>query len=217
MFIYTTLGFLFFCLCFNVYSRNYLEKQAKWYFLHVICNLLVVFITFNDLKLCLTKPIEAFNSSNFDSSGLAITTGLHLFHIVRDYKILTLIDWLHHLFSNFFMAFIGVYYYQNQVFNCGLFFMCGLPGGIDYMLLFLCKIGRIEKITEKKINVILNNWIRLPGILYTSYVMHFGYTLKLVNLHYILYYIGQIFTLLNGIYFAQRVTLNYGSYLKNTY
>ena len=43
--------------------------------------------------------------------------------------------------------------------------MNGLPGGIDYLLLILVKIGKIKSIEEKRINTYLNNYIRAPGIL----------------------------------------------------
>lgn len=192
-----------------------MEKQTIWYFLHIICNFIVVCLTYNDFKLCLINPINAFNNNEFNGSALGITTGLHIFHIIRDYKLLNMIDWLHHIISNFLMSYIGIYLYHNKVFNCGLFFMCGLPGGIDYTLLFLYKLGYVNKITEKKVNVILNNWIRLPGILYSCYLMHIGFTLNLIKSYFVLYYIAQIVTLFNAVYFAQRVTLNCGYYLKN--
>ena len=38
---------------------------------------------------------------------------------------------------------------------------------------------------------------------------------NLINISQSLYLIGQFFTLFNAIYFAQRVTLNYGSYMNN--
>ena len=40
------------------------------------------------------------------------------------------------------------------------FTQCGLPGGIDYGLLALVKFGVIEKLTEKKINRLLNLVVR---------------------------------------------------------
>ena len=69
--------------------------------------------------------------------------------------------------------------------------------------------------TEKHINVYLNNWIRLPGIIYSSAIMNYGYMNGHINISLSLYFIGQFFTVFNAIYFAQRVTLNYGSYMNN--
>ena len=46
------------------------------------------------------------------------------------------------------------------------FFVCGLPGGLDYVLLSLMKFGAIEKITEKRYNMWLQTGIRWPGVLW---------------------------------------------------
>lgn len=219
MFFEYSSGFLCFCITSNYVLKTQMnmEKTAIWYLLHFICNMMVVYLTFNDLKICFTSQSECYDNTKFDSSALALTVGLHTFHIVRDYKTLTIIDWLHHLISSWFMTFIGVYYYHIPLWNCGTFFLCGLPGGIDYLLLFLYKIKKINKMTEKHINVYLNNWIRLPGIIYCSALMNYGYMKYVIEISRPLYFIGQFFTVFNAIYFAQRVTLNYGSYITDTY
>jgi len=215
MFFQYAAGFLGFCITSNYTLKTFfnMEKITIWYLLHFICNMMVIYLTFDNIKMCFTSPNECYNTDNFDSSALALTVGLHTFHIVRDYKTLTIIDWLHHLISNWFMSFIGVYYYHMPLWNCGAFFLCGLPGGIDYLLLFLYKMKKIDKMTEKHINVYLNNWIRLPGIIYSASLMNYGYMSELINISQHLYLIGQFLTVFNAIYFAQRVTLNYGTYI----
>lgn len=216
----TLIGFLLFSIIFNYLTKPYLEKQTNWYLLHVICNVLVMITTFNDVYICFNTPLFAIkqgyfnNNYNFNSNGLGIAIGLHIFHIIRDYKTLTVIDWVHHIISNFFLGVLGLYYFHNSIFNCGLFFKCGLPGGVDYLLLFLCKIGNFKKKDEKKINVFLNNWIRSPGLLYSITLMHISYISYYIIVPTIIYYLSLFFTAFNAIYFAQRVTLNYGGYLK---
>jgi hypothetical protein len=46
--------------------------------------------------------------------------------------------------------------------NFCLFFICGVPGGIDYAMLVAVKMNMMKPIREKKINVHLNTWIRAP-------------------------------------------------------
>ena len=41
--------------------------------------------------------------------------------------------------------------------------MCGLPGGLDYVLLAGVKWGWVEKMTEKRLNMWLQTAIRWPG------------------------------------------------------
>jgi hypothetical protein len=200
--------------CLNYIFTHFLlyNKQTAWYLLHVICNMIIIIMTFDDVIYSFTDMNKAFDKTLFNTSPSGITVGLHVFHIINDYKNLTIIDWLHHLISNWFMAFVGVYYNNYPTWNCGIFFMCGLPGGIDYLLLFLVKRGKIKKITEKNINVYLNNWIRNPCIIYTCSLNHSAYIQNIIYTPSYIYYISQFFILFNAIYFTQRVTLNYGSY-----
>jgi hypothetical protein len=88
--------------------------------------------------------------------------------------------------------------------------MCGLPGGIDYLLLIMKDYNMISKITEKRINKYLNMWIRMPGILYGC-IICWIYSLPFTNYNYkyVLYFI-IISNLFNAIYFASLVTENYG-------
>ena len=51
-----------------------------------------------------------------------------------------------------------------SLFRCGCFFLSGLPGGLDYILLVLLKEGRITKIVEKKWNARINVWLRGPSM-----------------------------------------------------
>ena len=217
MFFKYAAGFLGFCLISNytLKTQMNMDNTAIWYLLHFICNMMVIYLTFNDLKICFTSQSECYDNTHFDSSALGITFGLHTVHMIRDYKTLTIIDWLHHLISNWFMSLLGVYYYHIPLWNCGAFFLCGLPGGIDYFLLFLYKMKKIDKMTEKHINVYLNNWIRLPGVIYCSALMNYGYMNGFIEISRPLYLIGQFLTVFNAIYFAQRVTLNYSSNMNN--
>lgn len=70
------------------------------------------------------------------------------------------------------------------------------------------------RLEEKKLNTFLNNWIRAPGILHAC-------SLGLINIAitcqteftYYKFFIGILLVILNyynAVYFAERVTLNYG-------
>jgi hypothetical protein len=56
--------------------------------------------------------------------------------------------------------------------NYCLFFLCGLPGGLDYYLMYLVERQRLSKLTEKYYNTALNTWIRAPGIIYGAFVSY---------------------------------------------
>jgi hypothetical protein len=134
------------------------------------------------------------------------------------------IDWIHHIV----MMYVAVYMYMFPLgapINAVIFFVNGLPGGIDYFLLTLVKHNKISPNTEKFINVYLNNWIRSPGLLISSYIslLVIGHNMDKFKIpsvipHFIPgYYIIDITLGLlipialywNAQYFNQRVLLNY--------
>jgi len=212
MFATYSLGFLIFSLTAHfplMYNVGF-DKNTIWYFLHVICNTLVIYLTYEDLYICFTDTTESYNTALFHSSALGCTFGLHLYHIIISYKTLTVVDWLHHLISNALMVLTVVYYINIPVCNCGIFFMCGLPGGIDYLLLFLTKLKKINRNTEKYYNVYLNNWLRSPGILYCALLLHLGYINRQLDASMFVIYMSIFTIVFNAIYFAERVTINYG-------
>ena len=51
------------------------------------------------------------------------------------------------------------------------FFVCGLPGAIDYGCLCLCRAGHMSVKKQKRIQTVLNLWLRCPGILFTISVL----------------------------------------------
>jgi hypothetical protein len=111
-------------------------------------------------------------------------------------------------------------FHTGRLINYSLFFTTGLPGMIDYFLLFLVKNNKIQFIVEKKINSWINLWIRCPGCtshavltilvyniynktLLTSDFERFGYTFT------------AIITLWNGIYFMNKVIVSYNNAINN--
>ena len=59
-----------------------------------------------------------------------------------------------------------------QVEPAGAIFISGLPGGVSYFLLAMQKMGICSPIVEKRITANMNAWVRLPGILMTSFLFY---------------------------------------------
>ena len=55
------------------------------------------------------------------------------------------------------------YILKSIISSFALFFLSGLPGAIDYMLLYLVKTNKINSVTEKKIYTFLSAYIIAPG------------------------------------------------------
>jgi hypothetical protein len=60
----------------------------------------------------------------------------HLSHIVCEFRTLTAVDWGHHLLSSVGSGSLNIYYTYGPLLNFALFFATGLPGGIDYFLMY---------------------------------------------------------------------------------
>jgi hypothetical protein len=52
------------------------------------------------------------------------------------------------------------------------FFMSGLPGGITYAMLTCVKNGWISSYTEKRASVYINNYVRMPGMMYGVFLAY---------------------------------------------
>eukprot|EP01130_Rhizamoeba_saxonica_P013257 TRINITY_DN5638_c0_g1_i3.p1 TRINITY_DN5638_c0_g1~~TRINITY_DN5638_c0_g1_i3.p1 ORF type:complete len:134 (+),score=15.66 TRINITY_DN5638_c0_g1_i3:114-515(+) len=99
----------------------------------------------------------------------------------------------------------------------GAFFSSGLPGGLDYLMLVLVKLGFMESIQEKKINSIIQSWIRAPGCLFHSlftwsYMMQFEQNHTFLKYDWMVYVAGGVVAstfFWNAMYFQRRVVANY--------
>ena len=85
-----------------------------------------------------------------------------------------------------------------------LFFVCGLPGMIDYGMLALA----YDRKEEKRINTYLNNYLRAPGIMFGMGMLWKD------SFHVSPFYVFMSFTSMfwNAQYFNYEVIKNY--YLK---
>jgi len=93
-----------------------------------------------------------------------------------------------------------------------LFFIIGLPGFIDYLLLFLVRNSLITKYTEKYINYMLNLWIRCPGCIAsaTLTLVYYGHNYIYLSLLDRLSILTIMFTIYwNGIYFMRNIVIDY--------
>ena len=94
-----------------------------------------------------------------------------------------------------------------------LFFTTGLPGGIDYALLFLTRNFWLRRDVEKRINTWMNVWIRSPGCVAQAAL---SVVALYTNAHTLLiyqWYAGLVAGLLNywnGQYFMQQVVYDLG-------
>lgn len=191
----------------------------RWCFIHSVVNLVVVLLSFRGFLTMLSTDLYQQQMSAPDS-GFTIWSSIlvmaaHIYH-VYSYRITDMSLIIHHYLM---MAVLAMTYFNthNQSFlfftDYSLFFLCGLPGMIDYYCMHLCYSGNMERIQEKRINNFLNTYIRAPGILYGAFYIYRLW----INGYLAWYYaLPVIFSFVwNAQFFSNAVAVSYGYSLSN--
>ena len=188
------------------------DKKRRWYLIHGLTNTFIVIAVMSDFLNVVINPLIGVDP-NFDTLGLATAIALHLYHIISDSANMTLVDWMHHMISCMLVGLTVMFYLKGKLINCAMFFICGFPGGIDYYLLAFNKYGLISRTTEKRINVGLNMWIRLPGLLFTCFTAYICHLYSAHSYNPLVFAFIIFLNYYNPIYFAIRVVQNYGEHI----
>lgn len=190
---------------------NFFKRESTRYFIfHALFNLYLVYISWNTFVYCLLNPMHIFDN-DYDNISILSTLSIinfHLYHLFTHIEELSMETMLHHLVGAIINPIMTINQPIGKLPVVHNIILCGIPGGIDYLLLVLVKFGIIDKIEEKRINRYLNLMIRWPFIFLSDY-------LYLINI-----YNGNIgfsfYTLIpllinnyNAIYFCDKVIGNY--------
>jgi hypothetical protein len=194
------------------------KYEGKYFFIHGVNNALIVYLTYSDLILTFTN-FNTVLTNNINILPSIITYSLHVYHTFVYYRKFKFDDWLHHILMGAAL-FTAHQFCTGRLINYSLFFTTGLPGMIDYFLLFFVKNNKMNPIVEKKMNSWINLWIRCPGC--TSHavltlLVYNIYSNTLLNSNFEKF--GYIFTAAitywNGIYFMNKVIVSYNNSIMN--
>ena len=138
------------------------KLEGRYYLLHSIHNAGIVALTYPDIYHTLA---DFGNLQSYEVNHLAtqLCFSLHFYHIISYFRKLRPDDWLHHILMIGFALPFGYFVEAYSLLGFSLFFTTGLPGGIDYFLLFLVRNFWLNRLIEKKVNTWLAVWIRSPG------------------------------------------------------
>merc|ERR1711871_829980 len=95
--------------------------------------------------------------------------------------------------------------------NFTFLFICGIPGGLDYLMLVLVKQKVMKPLTEKRYNNILNVWMRAPFInistwlLFMQTMVHVNDKYGLTTFQLVCRFLCGSLTYWNCNYFMERV------------
>jgi hypothetical protein len=158
--LYTALYIGLFAVLDTAIKKGGFEKP--YYAVHAIHNVLIVYNTAPDVYYSLTE-FSDLDTYPTNQTAIQLCFGLHLYHLLLYWRSFCFTDWLHHGLMIGIALPIGCFLEAHTFMGMSLFFTTGLPGGIDYVLLFANRNGYVQKETQKRVNTFLNVWIRSPG------------------------------------------------------
>lgn len=197
-----------FCVTDRIIN-HFTNLQGIYYLIHSVHNGIVVYLTMGEVF----NSVFDFNSiANSEKNLLALSYvfALHLYHIAIYKTKFRYDDWLHHILMIGVALPIGWYVDSKSLLGYSLFFTTGLPGGIDYILLFLVRNNWLDKNIEKEINSTLNIWIRSPGCI-SHAILTLAYTSTQNSVSFFDWFLSFVvacLTFWNGQYFMRQVVEN---------
>lgn len=185
------------------------NELARWYFLHSFLNGLICLYSLKPMYFFIQDPIYHTLNPIHCCETNTICMCLHIYHLL--FFKCTSDDIFHHL------GFVVIGGILQNLYNYGfmlpfyMFFICGLPGGIDYFLLGLVKLNKLSKEKRLKISVKLNNWIRVPGVIlsWNYVILFFIYGNKNLS-DYFAIIIGTFCSVYNTLYYNEMVLIAAG-------
>lgn len=186
-----------------------IKPNAIYFLMHTILNGYIVFLTYYETFLFLVNPGEKIDYySNCCIKACSIIIGFHLYHILTEK--LDIETTVHHVVTVFITGGSSLFIPTGKSVCAITFFMCGLPGGIDYFLLFIGRYNLIKKITEKNINRWLNLLIRMPGMMICNwYILLNLYNNTISISQYMIPIISSNLMVINSIYYCNKTVANY--------
>ncbi len=187
--------------------------DGVYYFVHAIHNACMIYTTAPEVYTTLTD-FTGLAAYPTNMNAVSLCFALHFYHIALYHKKFRYDDWLHHILMIFIALPIGLFVPSSTLLGYSLFFTTGLPGGIDYAILFGVRNNWIPRMTEKRINNWLNVWIRSPGC-----ASHAALTLAYIcstqgtTVFQTIGCIPPLLVFWNGQYFMQQVVEDYTTQL----
>lgn len=189
------------------------NNKCRWYALHCMFNLINSMLTWPDLVCLMREPINP-TCMLVSTLPMYLVIALHLYHVYA--FPLNRMDRIHHGVMCGLLLLITQYKDIVSIItftNATLFFMCGLPGAVDYFLLVFVELNWLASSNEKRVNVAINVWCRSIGILYCVVIIYCNYISGLLIDYPILVLVTMPVLTWNAQYFTTIVTISYAKSL----
>ena len=116
-----------------------LKLKGRYFILHAAGNAIAVVLTWNGMVRTLLDPVHAAEG-DVQIFGYCVVVAIHLYHVLA-FRPLPQVEWVHHVLMIGGVGPVVFYYARGAIIDYCSFFLSGLPGGIDYVMLALVKNG----------------------------------------------------------------------------
>ena len=203
-----------------VFSKIFLPQEqihhnSRWFFIHFVVNVMVTVLTFGDLLYCIENSTGCYleTSSNDAFYVMRLAVLLHIYHMMVFMEKLTDKDWIHHL-SLCAVNLPALCMYNRKLHSAGTFFLTGLPGAIDYFLLWCVKMKFVDPMMEKRAYVLISTWLRSPGCMFVTFLTKEFLFNSDTLFDKIFISICIVLNFWNGQYYNMLTCIDYGKKLK---
>ena len=184
------------------------DRLICWFILHAYCNFFVVYKCIPYILNFMNEPLLSIQ----DTTDLTLHYYAfipHLYHCIA-FK-LTKDDIFHHALFVFFGMIFKCFINTGFTIALYLFFINGVPGGIDYIMLTLYKLHYITKHKRHNIALYLNSWFRCPGLIFSNTIFILYTLIHEHNFYKKMFIIFISFFLwsYNGLYYNYQVRDSY--------
>lgn len=187
-------------------------KKARWYQLHVLFNIYVSYYIAGDVYNIITDPNNGYTKQIKDDNISYSIVLFHLYHLTM-YNSLNFYDFFHHILFVLFGVLPNILFIKSNQKNLGYIVCSGVPGVIEYSLMFLFKHDLITAKTCKKYIYMLYLFLRYPLCIFIITYNMLAHYNRLIDdwlqfslyCNALVYFNGAIFTHLNCKSFYKRL------------
>lgn len=202
--------------------RPLLSPKSRYFALHAVANTVSTIAALPDLLRVLRDPLHAFSGPTFTMLANSAVISIHAYHCL--FFRLPTADIVHHavfvvVLCGFAIPFKHVGGVSN---NFGCFFLSGLPGGINYILLVLVREGRLAPLTQKAWDAWINTWIRGPPmsvyafLQYQALIYGHGPAMGAPATRAVCIFVIAALHFVNGQYYAAQAVANHAEVQERT-
>lgn len=205
----------FFNLLINILSiyiidnliQYFSTNKGRWYKIHFLANTYTFYHIYDKVIYLIIDPSNNYimydDNNNLSMNLMNYHLSLHIYHFIF-FRNLNFWDYFHHIVFAFFGIIPGMLFINSNQLYFQLITAGGLTGMIEYGTLTLVKHDIMSKIMQKKINVFLYIFVRLPlcimGSTYNMIAYINGYITDplwiTLYLNLSMYFNGTLFTYL---------------------